>query len=539
MEPADIAKANSAYWASLYGVKLQSGSFSFKNHKYQFEPMTSPAARVCCMKATQGGFTEMFVLDVLHGMIQGRYPTGVLYLFPTTENVQDFSRSRFNPLIAANKETIGRYVKAGGKGTDSVGLKKVGMSFLYLRGARLSQQVGTSSDDKEAVGLRSVPVDCFVADELDLMDDAVIELARARMAHSLVKAERYLSNPTDPDTGISALYEQSDKRQWFRRCGCGAWTCAIQSFPNCVKLRTDGTGYIGCDKCGKELSQDDGQWVPAERENSGYMAGYQWSQLDSAFVDPATILELSNNPPNGDRTRVERMVLGRPYINAQDKLQPQAVRDCCGLDPMLDHHEGPCAMGSDIGKTKHVVIGVKTSRNPERYQIIKVARVGSFNDIHDLARRFNVRSAVLDIRPYEDEAKKFQKAEPYKIRLCEYHDNAVSGDVLDDERNVLKSYRTGIHDAVHSLFMQHHVVVPRQCPEIDVFVAQCCGVSKVLEEKGTSGTMIYRYHKSGAAGDHYRHAMAYFLLAARCLPVYSPYERRGVRRNAKSDYSLV
>jgi len=48
--------------------------------------------------------------------------------------MRDFSRARFAPLIQKNPESIGRFVKPGGKGTDSAGLKKVHDAMLYLRG---------------------------------------------------------------------------------------------------------------------------------------------------------------------------------------------------------------------------------------------------------------------------------------------------------------------------------------------------------------------------------------------------------------------
>ncbi len=123
---------NAGYWAAQWPVKLQSAPFSFTAHEYQAEPMTSTVQRKCVMKGTQGGFTESEVLDSLHGMIFRHLPQGVLYLFPTTDDVGEFSKSRFNPLILANRQAIGKFVKSQGKGTDTASLKKIHDSFLYL-----------------------------------------------------------------------------------------------------------------------------------------------------------------------------------------------------------------------------------------------------------------------------------------------------------------------------------------------------------------------------------------------------------------------
>ena len=360
LTPQELAAADAAYWAVLYKIRLQACVFSFKDHEYQLEPMMSEARRMCYMKATQMGITEIEVLKTLHGMIHKRYPQGVLYMFPTTDNVHEFSKSRFNPLIAANREAIGKYVKMGGKGTDTASLKKIFDAFLYLRGARLSQAIGVGLDQKESVQLRSIPVDRAVFDEMDLMDDDVIAKAKGRMGHSRVKEEVYLSNPTLPDYGIDKLFQESDQRHWFKRCDCGQWVSAELSFTDCVKTRPDGTGYIAC-KCGREIHSDlKGEWVPSQRQNSGAMHGYRISQLMSSFNDPAEILRDYIDPPQGNLGDVYRLRLGLPYVAAEDKLTTDTVLDCCAINPVLAGHNGPCAMGVDVGKIKHVIIGART-----------------------------------------------------------------------------------------------------------------------------------------------------------------------------------
>ena len=239
LTPRQIASQNCCYWADLNQIRLQASVFTFVDHEYQIEPMASTVRRRCYMKATQGGFTEIEVLRSLWSMIYKHYPQGVLYTFPTTDDVNEFSKSRFNPLIVANLEAIGKFVKSGGKGTDTASLKKIHDAFLYLRGARLSQKI---SDINESSKMRSIPVDSVKFDEVDLMDEEVIAKARGRMGHSKVKEEVYISNPLIPGLGIDKIFSASDQRHWFRKCSCGEWTCAELSFPDCVKIRKDGKG---------------------------------------------------------------------------------------------------------------------------------------------------------------------------------------------------------------------------------------------------------------------------------------------------------
>jgi hypothetical protein len=457
------------------------------------------------MKATQGGFSELEVLRSLWGMIYGKFPKGVLYMFPTSDDVGEFSKSRFNPLIQANHHTIGRFVKK----TDTASLKKIHNAFLFLRGARLSQGIGIG--EKESSKLRSISVDRVVFDEVDLMDEQVVAKAKGRMGHSDVKQEIHISNPTLPDFGIDKTFALSDQRYLFRKCDCGHWFSADLEFPGCIKQK-DGKGYIGCSKCGKPVGIENIEWVPQKKENSEYMHGYHWSQLSSNLNDPWEILTDFNEPPQGNLGDVLRLRLGLPYVATEDKLNQGDVYECCCNDIPPTSHVGPCAMGVDVGKIKHVVIGVRDGT--EHFKIIKTTKVSEWDDIHDLALRYNVKSAVIDARPYEDAARAFQKAEKYKIYLCEYTENSVDGTVYNQDKGIVKANRTEICDHSHRVVKNKNVVIPRKSAEVDDFVNQMCCMAKVLETNKKTGTSIYRYRKIGSYGDHFRHALNYFLLAA-------------------------
>lgn len=512
LTPAQIAQANAAYWTHLYNIKVQSGPFQFKDHEYLIEPLSSRAQIEVDMKATQGGFTEKEVLRSLHGCIMGYYVQGVLYLFPTNDDVLDFSKSRFNTLIRQNPDSIGKYVKTGLKGTDAAQLKRVGNSYLYFRGATLGRSTGEDASYKESSKLRGIPVDKIVYDEWDLMDENVRKKAVGRMGHSKIKEERFLSNPTVPGVGIHALFSVSNQSYWHRKCDCisgdlTAYTCAELGFPECVKKFPDGRGYIACKHCGKPLGIYPGLWIPKYRDRN--IIGRNWSQLSSAFNDPAEILEEFINPTDGNYGDVYRLRLGLPYISKEEQLRKIDVYRCCKNEIMPGSDNGPCAMGVDVGKIKHIVIGSRTGRNT--YEILKVARVSKWSDIHDLAKRYGVRSAVIDIRPYEDEAREFQKAEPYLIYLCEYDYNTARDVAYNEKTKIVKVNRTQIFDASHRVISEEQVVLPRRCEEVEEFAAQLCNAYKIQETNKRTGTSVFRYK---GRNEHYRNSLNYFLLAA-------------------------
>ena len=508
--------ANAGFWAVKSKVRLQAGMFTFNGREYQREPMASESRRRCYLKATQFfGATEMEVLKDLHGMIKFKYRLGVAHIFPTADDVGDFAKSRFNPLILINHSAIGKYVKSAGKGTDTTSLKKIRDAFLFLRGARLSQKVGDSTESTSSK-TAGFSVDKCVFDEVDYMDTDVIEKYKGRMGESPYKEEVYLGNPSHEDFGIDLIFKQSDQRYWFRRCGCGHWTCAEKSFPSCVKIRKDGTGYIGCDKCGKELlvwnGKGSAEWVRDFPEKSGYMHGYMGSQLMSPRIDPAEILEDFVNPPFDNLADVYRLRLGRAYSNQDEKLRKSDVLANCGNDAPASKHSGPCAMGVDVGKIKHVVIGVKVDN--KRYEIIRTCKVKSFQDVYDLARRYNVKSTVIDIRPYEDEARAYQRESRYRTFLCEYSDTQITDSSFNDNTGVVKVHRTGIFDQTHRLITQGNMRLPGQCPETEEFARQCCNCAKFEEKDKRRGIIVYRYRPTGDRQEHFRNALNYFILAA-------------------------
>jgi len=323
----DASQVDCAHWATIASrIRLQKGDYSFTGREYLMEPMSSTFRRRAYMKSAQGGGSLAEILKSFHGMIYGYLPYGVFYLFPTDKDMQDYSKGVMGPIIADNP-CIRKWIKTGKKASDSAGLKTIHKANLYMRGAGLGQII---EGEGESAALKGISVDKVVFDEIELMDPMAIAKAVGRMKNSQVKEEVYIGNPGIPGRGIDEIFSLSDQRHWFRRCVCGEWTCAELTFPDCVKIRKDGTGYIGCMKCGEEIFVRDGQWVPQERDKSDYMHGYRWSCLTSPNNDPAEILEDFINPPQGNLADIYRLSLGLPYVAAEDRLTMAQVFSRCG-----------------------------------------------------------------------------------------------------------------------------------------------------------------------------------------------------------------
>jgi len=252
--------------------------------------------------------------------------------------------------------------------------------------------------------------------------------------------------------------------------------------------------------------------------------------LNSVYVDPGKVLKAFREPPNRNLAEFYNSKLGLAYISADNRLTVQDVYSCCGQEAMSMNHTGPCAMGVDVGSLLNVVVGCRPKEKV--LQIIYMARVSSFNDVHDIAQRFNVKYAVIDMEPELRKAREFAQAEHYPVFLCDYQDHVVTGPVWDEEKRVVKVNRTDICDATHDLVSSSgFLVLPRRSEELDLFAKQVCNAAKVLQEDQETGSREYRYRKLGE--DHYRHALNYFYLASKRIGVVETAQDAFLRRMAE------
>lgn len=500
-----MCKLDCFTWITANKLELSHGPWALAGHEYQVGWLQEQSKRQCFIKGAQIGATEVLVLRTLHGMIHGQYPQGSLYLFPTRDDVRDFSKARFDPLIGGND-----FIRAYVKDTDAQNIKKIGRGFLYLRGARVTKTVGGTKESSSQ--LKSIPVDRVVFDEVDEMAGSMIELAKERISHSKVKELMFLGTPTIPDHGIDAFYQTSDQRVWMIKCDkCGKETSLDLEFPECLMRRTDDSVYRGCIHCKSEIHPSNGRWVAQYPSKEKDMVGWWISQLNSVYIDPKYILDLYEDPPHGDLSELMNSKLGRAYIPAENKLSPSDVYACCGNDPMKTRSDGPCAMGVDVGRELHVVIAER--KDQYTLQVVKAIRVTSFNDVYDLGKRYGVGCAVFDLRPETRKVRDFQRQADYQVYGCEYVETKAMMTAWDEKALVIKCNRTEICDMTHDLVTTPgRLILPRINNEMHEFVKEMCNIAKILEEEEFSGSKLYRYKKTGA--DHYRHALNYCLLAS-------------------------
>jgi hypothetical protein len=498
---------NIVEWAE--SLKLDGRPFSLNGHEYQRDMLTADAQRQVFLKGAQVGVTSIQMIRTLHGLISGRYPQGALYLFPSLNDVQDFSRGRFNPLINDN-DAIARHLQD----TDTMGIKRIGGSMLYMRGARATARV--SGFKRSSTALKSVPADRLILDERDEMAPDMVDLARERLSHSDVKEEVHLSTPTIPDYGVDKLFQGSDQRHWFIKCGkCGGETCLELEFPACLEEQTDGRVIRLCQRCSdSEIHPRDGFWKPLYPDKAKDMVGWRISQLNSLYVDPGDVLRFYLDPPNGNLTEVMNSKLAAAHIAAENRLVASEVIALCGDKPIAERDDGPCYLGADVGNLIHCVIGRK---NPLiRAQIVYIGAFPDWPYLNTLMRRFHVQRAVIDAMPEIRLSREFARSQGGKAYGCFYSEHQKGSYAWNEKERTVTANRTESMDASHNEISAGNVMLPAECETVHEFARHCANVARVLQTDPDTGASRYAYIKTGP--DHYRHAFNYMTMALQNAP---------------------
>jgi len=534
----DMTLADAPYWMHVNGIRIDGQPFDLEGRKYQQElmrPYTSDGRfkhNEVIRKGTQIGITISKVIEATHGALHGKYPQGIIFYFPSQKAVEMFSKSRFKPFIDDNPETVGKYM---GK-TDSVYIRKIGPTNVYFFGGSATSMVG--GEKKDSTSVRSTPADWILLDERDLFDDDMAKQVNQRLGNSKIWRRTDMGTPTIPDLGVDLLYKKSNQSRWQIKCqSCKKHTCLETEFPSCIKLSDEGN-YFVCIHCGDRINPIYGEWVPDHPKRD--TVGYWVSQLLNPNCNLSLILKQYADPETYDMDEAEfqRTVMGLPFVSAEDELTESDVYACCGSDGMLHASELPCAMGVDIGATIYAVIGYRKDRG--RYKVIKAAQVSNWGELHDLANRFNVKSAVIDAQPEYHRVREFQTAEPYAVYICYYSEHLKTFDSWSSSPdNIVKVNRTEIFDATHAMVRDAGVLIlPRVNEEMKVFAHQMTRSVRVQETDQRTGTKIYRYRTRGDKQDHYRNALNYFLLACRKVGV-PPASRTLKKRPLTQDMSYT
>jgi hypothetical protein len=538
--PDQVALVDATYWMYLNDIKIDGRPFELEGRQYQQEimrPYTGEGKdkrfkhNEVIRKGSQIGVTIGKVVEATHGALNYLYPQGIIFYFPSLKAVELFSKTRFKTFIDDNPESVGQYM---GK-TDSVYVRKVGPTFVNFFGAGATSMVG--GEKKDSVAVRMTPADWILLDERDLFDEDMAKQVNQRLGNSKIRRRTDMGTPSIPEYGIDLLYRKSNMCRWQIQCeACKKHTCIETEFPSCIRLHDDESYFI-CSHCKARIDRNNGVWIPDFPKRD--VVGYWSSQLLNPNCDPALILRQFADPEayDMDEGEFQRTVIGLPHTSVDDELSESDIYACCGNDIMEYESEIPCAMGVDVGKLLHAVIGYRKDRG--RYKIIKVAEALNWGELHNLARRFNVKADVIDIKPEYHKVREFQSEASHTVYLCDYSDHLKVFDSWSGSPdNIVKVNRTEIFDMSHAAVRDPGVLeLPRVNEIMKVFAHQMTRSVRVQETDKRTGVKVYRWKRRGDKEDHFRSAFNYFLLACKKVGVQSGSVKGGVdsKRVVKQD----
>jgi hypothetical protein len=487
-----------ASWARRR-IRLDGKPFSFEGHEYLRAIYDDTAPHVVLSKAAQIGGSTWALLRSVHACAMG---LNVGYFFPTKTDVLEFSKSRVGPLLADNA-SISKLMSD----TDTAGLKRIGESYLYLRGMQ------------STVGMKSIPVDMIVFDELDEAPPEAKAMARERLGHSDYKRIIELSNPSLPSYGIDEVYQKSDQRHWTLKCpGCGQWTALEKEFPQklgqevrLILPRPEGGFYRACPHCEAELDLAKGEWV-ADFPNRP-IHGYRISQLFSSKVDPGEILEEYRTTRYPDR--FYNLKIGIPWADLERRLDAMTVLALCDDTPMAEAAEVDApwySMGVDTGRALHVVI-LRSDPNltgPER--LVYLAECHEFGELDRLMEQFKIGCCVIDGLPETHATREFARRYMNRAHLCFFQEGQRGAPNWDSKTHQVVVNRTEALDASRTAVREKLVVLPRRDRLVEKFAQHMTCDAKVLDEDEETGIKKFRYVKTGE--NHFSLAFTYAWLAS-------------------------
>ena len=520
-----LISVDAIQWALAHKLRVRSGEmFTMRGTPYLAD-LVLPHRVMHCKKGAQVRVTTTKLLQQVHHCIYGKYRQNVLYMMPTVKQVEALAKISFDPLLGANP-FLKKYMT-----TDTAYVKTFSGRSIYFVGAQ-PQKVG-GSNTKDSANLRSIPCDSIQRDEIDLMDEDMVVLSKQRLRDSELKIEANYASPTYPNYGIDALYQRSTQNKWRIRCSsCGKTTCLVESFPDSIR-KVDGVWRRSCVHCGSEIFVQDGGWVPeySDRDEVGY-----WIDgLLSPRIDLKLDMERYFESEGTARAEFMRSVLGIATVESSYQLTDKDVYDRCGRDTMRMSCTTECVMGVDVGSPMYVVIGIRTG--DDAYEMVYAGSADDFQQLHDLAKKFNVRMAVLDAMPDIHASREFQQKEPYTVYRCQYSEQMPGQPKFDGKEGMVRCNRNEWCDKVYDVFASRRITIPSNCQTVKDYAVQMTSTAKTMIVNPETGLQRPRWIKVG--DDHYFHATLYFLLgASRTSPKRLGETRRNVYTKVKNNFYI-
>lgn len=483
-------------------INEQGLPLEFERHKFLLQPYRDESPKLCCMKASQIGFSTMAILKEIR--LASRHGYNCIHTLPTDDDVRKFVGSKVDKIIGLNpalKLLVGA--------TDNAHLKAISRGFVFYEGTKgQSKGIMTTSD-------------CNIHDELDRSDQGTVETYGSRIKHSAYRGEWIFSNPSRPKVGIDIYWQRSDKKQWHVRCPHCGERQPLNYFINVDKERK----CFICRKCKGIIADEDriaGEWVAEfpDREWSGYHI----SQLIAPWI---TAAELITDEETKTQDYFYNFDLALPVIGGANAVSRHIILQCCFKPP-----EAPpkfTILGVDVGSVLHCVQG-------NEHGITRVFTLTDWDALESYFTAQGISLCIVDNAPETDKAEKFVKRHPGRAYRAIFDYNDKRQDVQEfidkgDHRGIVNIHRTRAIDQVIETYSRCDVkvfilaqdpqLVGNQRPDVTenclcdhwetLYTCGEDGQDVNIVKHDRMGNVIRTWENSGP--DHYAMANVYFEIA--------------------------
>ena len=526
-------------WAQAHRA-IDGRPFSLQRYPCLIQIYQDESPFIIVEKPNQVGASEWLLNISLHALDVGAAYFGidhikgslnVGYIFPTWTQLRDFSKDRVRRIAGetAYLTELLSPIRSGPLRRESdLGLYFIRKGAWYLRGAH-------RPDDQ----LASFPVDILIIDEYDLISLRAVSLAEKRLRASPLRFRRYVSKPSIPNVGIDKLYLQSDQHIWkMRSPACGEWQepdfwqniarrgeNGLEHYAEWSKLPRDlllRSQYVFvCRACDTPMDRTgQGRWVAQNPD--ALIRGYRIPGLVAPFMPLPEIVKGSLAEEPDVLLEWFRGDLGIAKTPEGGQLSWDDL-EACKREYRMVSSARHCTMGVDVGVKLHVRIG---QLRDGQWRAIWIGAVSEFEELDDLMRRYDVRSAVVDAQPETRQARDFCKRWPGRAWMGYYYTGESPPDVIRwkpaqnaNEAGRVIIARTEMMDRVAESHRQQREGLPSNAHTIADFYAHMRAPVRVLvnrEKKDGTRYRVATYMESGP--DHYYHASVYEHVARDRVP---------------------
>lgn len=374
-KPIDITKLSILAWVLQKQIKNEKGEpLEFQDRAFLLDILTDWSQEICWKKCSQVGGSIIFNVKALFAL--ENFGFNIIYTMPTDGDVEDFVKTKTNPLIVSNSDQF------KGVSQDSIHLKQVGDRFMHFKGTiSKTAAISTSSD-------------LNIHDEISRSDQTIVSMYKSRLKASKYKATWQFSNPTTSKDILDQKWHLSDQKEWEVTCANGH--SEFLRWPDSVDMDTQT--YV-CWVCKAQISDNQrrrGKWVP---QNPGAkVSGYHTSHLMAPWITAGEVIEDSQ----GDQEYFYNFILGEPYNPGDLEVTQSTVLD--NWTPKDLSRGTQWFLGVDVGNIKHFVLGTELG-------VVKVGKFSDWQVLDDMMGFYKPR-LVIDALPDNTMSKYFVKKYP-------------------------------------------------------------------------------------------------------------------------------